>query len=208
MINRLLKDSRTINTTLVSTGRIAGNLMLSAYPAGKMAEGSHSWEKHQNSSERRFMKFGSTGTGNQACRGHRSEPERQLLQVNAQLFRECFDRRPFLIGHHLVGHPLFELPRLIRLSQNLAEANVEYNAGDIPINVTPDSTPRNGLSATEPFAASRNASPGWCSSTSSTIRTIAPCFIHCLAEVARHSERSGRGCASARVSYSFPRPHP
>jgi len=61
-----------------------------------------------------------------------AEPERQLLQVNAQLFRECFDRRPFLIGHHLVGHPLFELPRLIRLSQTLPEANVEYNAGTFP----------------------------------------------------------------------------
>jgi hypothetical protein len=77
---------------------------------------------------------------------------------------------------------------LIRLSKTLPEADVEYNAGDIPINVTPDRTPRNGLSAAE------------------TIRRIAQCkswmvlkyvehdpdyraLLHqCLTEVARHSE--------------------
>ena len=35
MINRLLTDRRTINTVLVSTGTMAGDLMISAYPAGK-----------------------------------------------------------------------------------------------------------------------------------------------------------------------------
>jgi CelD/BcsL family acetyltransferase involved in cellulose biosynthesis len=35
MINRLLTDRRTINTVLVSTGGMAGDLMVSAYPAGK-----------------------------------------------------------------------------------------------------------------------------------------------------------------------------
>jgi hypothetical protein len=117
-----------------------------------------------------------------------ADPERHLLQLDPQMFRECFDRRPFLIGHHLAGHPLFDLPRLIRLSQSLPEASVEYNAGDIPVNLPPDRTPRNGLSAGE------------------TIRRIAECkswlvlkyvehdpdyralLDQCLAEVARHSE--------------------
>jgi hypothetical protein len=117
-----------------------------------------------------------------------AEPGRRLLQMDPPRFRECFDRKPFLIGHHLVGHPLFELSRLLRLSQTLPEANVEYNAGDIPINLAPDKTPRNGLSAEE------------------TIRRITECkswlvlkyvehdadyraLLHqCLAEVACHSE--------------------
>ena len=117
-----------------------------------------------------------------------AESERRLLHMDAQLFRECFDRKPFLIGHHLVGHPLFELSRLIRLSQTLPEASVEYNAGDIPINLDPQRTPRNGLNAEE------------------TIRRIVECkswlvlkyvehdpeyreLLHqCLAEVALHSE--------------------
>ncbi len=127
-----------------------------------------------------------------------AQPEHRLLQMNPQMFRQCFDRRPFLIGHHLAGHPLFELSRLIRLSQTLPEANVEYNAGDIPISLAADRTPRNGLSAGE------------------TIRRIAQCkswlvlkyvehdpdyraLLHrCLAEVARHSEPMRPGMCFAQ----------
>ena len=39
MINRLLTDRRTINTVLVSTGTLAGDLLVSAYPAGKWLNG-------------------------------------------------------------------------------------------------------------------------------------------------------------------------
>src|SRR3954469_5108321 len=88
-------------------------------------------------------------TETNATAGAGAESNRLLLQVDAHIFRECFDRRPFLIGHKLAGHPLFELSRLIQLSQILPAANVEYNAGDIPINQAPHSTPRNGLSAAE-----------------------------------------------------------
>ena len=129
-----------------------------------------------------------------------------LLQMDAPLFRKCFDRKPFLLGHQLVGNPLFELPRLLRLAQTLPEANVEYNAGDIPVNLAPESTPRNGLSAEE------------------TIRRIAQCkswlvlkyvehdpdyraLLHqCLAEVARHSEavRPGMCLAQAFIFISSP----
>ena len=35
MVNRLLQDRRTINKVLLSTGRLAGDLTLWAYPAGK-----------------------------------------------------------------------------------------------------------------------------------------------------------------------------
>jgi Cupin-like domain len=135
-----------------------------------------------------------------------ADPEPRLLQLDPQTFRACFDRRPFMIGHHLAGHPLFELSRLIRLSQSLPEASVEYNAGDIPVNLTPDRTPRNGLSAGE------------------TIRRIAECkswlvlkyvehdpdyraLLHqCLAQVARHSEpvRPGMCLAQAFVFITSP----
>jgi hypothetical protein len=135
-----------------------------------------------------------------------AKPDRRLLHVDAQAFRECFDRRPFMIGHHLVGNPLFDLPRLLRLAQTLPEADVEYNAGDIPVNQAPDSTPRTGLSAGE------------------TIRRIAQCkswlvlkyvendpdyrvLLHqCLAEVATHSEpiRPGMHLAQGFVFISSP----
>ncbi len=112
----------------------------------------------------------------------------QLLDIDAAAFRENFDRRPFLIGHHLCDHPLFALPRLIALSQKLPAANVEYNGGNLPISQDPKLTPRNGLSIDD------------------TIRRIEECcswmvlkyvelddeyrdLLHrCLAEVATHSE--------------------
>lgn len=132
--------------------------------------------------------------------------DRPLLHINPQIFRECFDRKPFQIGHQLVGNPLFDLSRLIRLSQTLPEANVEYNAGNIPINMGYDSSPRNGLSAEE------------------TIRRIAECkswmvlkyvehdadyraLLHeCLAEVERHSEaiRPGMCLAQGFIFVSSP----
>lgn len=68
-----------------------------------------------------------------------------LVEVNAELFRANFNRKPFLIGHHLADHPLFALPRLVELAQSLPADRVEYNAGDLPVTQDPNSTPRNGL---------------------------------------------------------------
>jgi hypothetical protein len=111
-----------------------------------------------------------------------------LLEIDAGEFRDCFDRRPFLIRHRLAEDALFALPRLLELCRTLPAENVEYNAGNIPVCVAPELTPRNGLSAEE------------------TIRRIAECkswlvlkyvehdpdyraLLHrCLAEVAEHSE--------------------
>lgn len=120
-----------------------------------------------------------------------------LLEIDPAAFREHFDRRPFLIGHRLVGHPLFELPRLLQLAKSLPETCVEYNAGNLPISVDPSQTPRTGLSAEE------------------TIRRIAECkswmalkyvendpayqdlLQRCLAEVRVHSEPLAPGMMQA-----------
>ena len=73
----------------------------------------------------------------------------RLLEMNSELFRANFNRRPFTIGHRLTGHPLFALPRLIELAGRIPQESVEYNAGDIPVNMDPELTPRNGLSVEE-----------------------------------------------------------
>lgn len=111
-----------------------------------------------------------------------------LLDINPREFRECFDRRPFLIGHHLCDHPAFALPRLLELARSLPEKNVEYNAGKLPVTCDPKLTPRNGLSIEE------------------TVRRIAECkswmvlkyveqspeyrdvLLQCLSEVKTHSD--------------------
>ncbi len=130
----------------------------------------------------------------------------RLLDIHPETFRRCFDRRPFLIGHALTNHPLFEISRLMRLCRSLPDTSVEYNAGNIPISVDPERTPGNGLSAEE------------------TIRRIAECkswlalkyveqepeyraLLHdCLAEVARHSEllRPGMCFAQGFIFISSP----
>jgi len=134
------------------------------------------------------------------------QPADVLLDIDPETFQQCFDRRPFRIGHELTKHPLFEFSRLMRLCQRLPETSVEYNAGNIPISVAPERTPGNGLSAEE------------------TIRRIAECkswlvlknveqapeyraLLHrCLAEVAKHSEplRPGMHLAQGFIFISSP----
>jgi len=72
-----------------------------------------------------------------------------LDAIDAEVFGTHFNRSPFKIGHQLVEHPLFALPRLIELAQQLPASRVEYNAGNLPISQDPTSTPLNGLSIAE-----------------------------------------------------------
>jgi hypothetical protein len=76
-------------------------------------------------------------------------PAERLLEIEPEKFRANYLRHPFLIGHRLVGHPLFSLSRLIELSKTLPPAYVEYNAGNIPISIDSRLTPQNGLSIEE-----------------------------------------------------------
>jgi hypothetical protein len=71
------------------------------------------------------------------------------LEFDAETFCQNFNRLPFTLRHRLSDHPLFELPRLIRLACRLPAENIEYNAGNIPIIQDPALTPRTGLSIEE-----------------------------------------------------------
>lgn len=73
----------------------------------------------------------------------------QVLSIEPSTFAASFSRQPFLIRHQLAAHPLFTLPRLIELSQALDPGTVEYNAGQIPVNMDPKLTPRTGLGIEE-----------------------------------------------------------
>ena len=81
--------------------------------------------------------------------GHAVRSER-LLEVDEEIFRTHFNRKPFLFRHHLSDHPLFKLTRLAQLASTLPPSIVEYNAGRIPVSL-PDweNTPYTGLSAEE-----------------------------------------------------------
>lgn len=72
-----------------------------------------------------------------------------LLDLNAKVFDANFNRRPFLLKHHLTGHPLFALARLVALSRRLPAECIEYNAGNLPLNHDPKAVARTGLSVQE-----------------------------------------------------------
>jgi hypothetical protein len=72
-----------------------------------------------------------------------------LLNIDRARFDPDFGRRPFAIRHHLADHPLFQMERLLQLARALPEDRVEYNAGELPVGIDPNLTPRNGLSIEE-----------------------------------------------------------
>jgi hypothetical protein len=73
----------------------------------------------------------------------------RLLELEPATFQERFGRKPFLVRHRLSDHPLFALPRLLRLATALPEDRVEYNSGELPVGLDPALTPRTGLSIEE-----------------------------------------------------------
>lgn len=124
----------------------------------------------------------------------------QHLRFSAETFRSSFGREPFLVEHDMADHPLFQLDRLVELCRSLPAENVEYNAGEIPVDL-PDHalTPQNGLSPDE------------------TIRRIAECkswlvlkyvesdtayrdlLVDCLDAVRPHSEPLAPGMTNPQA---------
>jgi hypothetical protein len=59
-----------------------------------------------------------------------------IINFDSEDFREKFNRSPFMFSHNLIGHPLFELPRLAELASTLInhnESHVMCKVGDFPI---------------------------------------------------------------------------
>lgn len=61
-------------------------------------------------------------------------------------FAELYPETPHKLTHDLHDHPLLALDALARLGERLPEASVEYNKGDLPTGVDPDSDIANGMS--------------------------------------------------------------
>lgn len=72
-----------------------------------------------------------------------------LLKFEPEIFRAYFNRRPFYLQSALTDHPAFALENLIQLARRHPADLVEYNGGDLPIGVSPELTPRTGLSIEE-----------------------------------------------------------
>ncbi len=116
-----------------------------------------------------------------------TEPE-TLLDIEPIEFATCFDRRPFLIGHHLCHHPLFQLDRLLQLAKDLPESHIEYNAGTLPVNQDQAKTPRNGLSPEETIQRIRECKSWMVMKWVENDPEYGALLEQCLAEVRPHSE--------------------
>jgi len=116
-----------------------------------------------------------------------------LAHLDQRTFDAKFNRRPFTIGHHLVDHPLFTLPRLIELSQVLPERKVEYNSGELPVSQDPKSTPRNGLAIDETIRRIEECRSWMVLKNVELDGEYAELLQQCLSEVRHHSDRVSAG---------------
>jgi hypothetical protein len=65
-----------------------------------------------------------------------------ILQCDLAQFREQFNRYSFEFAHHLSGHRLFEIPRLIELAKQLSSTgSVYYDAGEVRVGQRWDQSP-------------------------------------------------------------------
>jgi hypothetical protein len=80
-----------------------------------------------------------------------------VLNGDADLFQQNFDRFTFPFAHHLAGHPLFELPRLLELSKRLLATDVYYDAGDVRVDQRWDEVPPSKLPVAQMIERIENA---------------------------------------------------
>lgn len=69
-----------------------------------------------------------------------------VVDLNQNAAVKNLHKIPFTLRHNLADHPLFELPRLVRLAQELPRDLVEYNSGNIEPGTDAESTPRLDMS--------------------------------------------------------------
>ena len=65
-----------------------------------------------------------------------------LVSVDPAQAREKFLKLPFVLGHSLAGHGLFDLPRLVELAKSMPRDRIEYNSGKVAVGVKPADVPK------------------------------------------------------------------
>jgi hypothetical protein len=125
-----------------------------------------------------------------------------LLELDTPEFRAQFTRKPFLVRHHLAGHPLFSLEKLVELSRRLPASRVEYNAGDVPLTLDPANAPQTGLSAEETIRRISECKSWLVLKNVEQNAEYAELLDRCLAEVGALSQTTSPGMAD-RESFVF-----
>lgn len=125
-----------------------------------------------------------------------SEP---LLTIEPSEFAQKFTQEPFRIQHRLNEHPLFQLERLLKLSQSLPACCIEYNAGQIPMSIEHAQTPMNGLSAGETIRRISECKSWLVLKYVERDPEYAALLGQCLSEVKAYSEAIAPGMCSGQA---------
>ncbi len=120
-----------------------------------------------------------------------TEPSVRLLEANATEFREKFDQRCFEFSHHLAGHPLFQIPRLLELARSTRNRprDLYYDMGDIRVDQRWDQTPAKTLSVEETMQCLEHAGAWIVLKRADKDPEYRPLLEKCIAEM---QELSGR----------------
>lgn len=111
-----------------------------------------------------------------------------LLEINELLFEERFPKKPFKIKHNLINHPLFSIDKLLELAKRLPKDCVEYNEGNIPVDMNNKPSPRNGLSSEETIRRIREAHSWMVLKYVEKDSQYCDLLDQCLDQVKRYSE--------------------
>ena len=116
-----------------------------------------------------------------------------LSNLNRDDFANCFNCRPFKIGHQLSQHDLFSLSSLIELSKAMPSESVEYNAGNLPVTQNPDETPQNGLSISDTIERIEKCESWMVLKNIEQDPKYNELLENCLAEVKPYAELASQG---------------
>jgi hypothetical protein len=72
-----------------------------------------------------------------------------IIDLDRNAASDNLHKHAFLLQHKLAEHPLFLLPRLVQLAQELSRDQVEYNHGDLQPGQSAESTPRLDMAPSE-----------------------------------------------------------
>lgn len=65
-----------------------------------------------------------------------------IIELDTKVAGEKLHKKPFPVKHGLTDHPLFTLPKLVDLAKALPRDRIEFNAGDLEIGQSAETTPK------------------------------------------------------------------
>lgn len=72
-----------------------------------------------------------------------------IVTVDPVVAKDKFLKKPFMLQHGLVDHPLLRLSNLVELAKSMPRDRIEYNSGKVAVGVKPEDVPTIDLAPEE-----------------------------------------------------------